>query len=352
MKAQEILHQRLANQQIGNSSCSTPAELVSWMGAVQAQDYAMAQWALGLRLGQATESLIEKSITHGEILRTHILRPTWHFVTPADIRWMLQLTAPRIHTYMRTYNRKLELDDAIFRKSLKVLEKILRDGNALNREEIALSLNSARINTESLRLNHILVYAELEGLICSGPKKGKQITYALLEERVPPVAALTKEESLYELALRYFQSHGPASLKDFTWWSGLSVTDARQAQELIGEKLEWVTLGSESLAFIERERHPLKKNTGIILLPNYDEYLVSYADRTAMLGKGINTLSRDGNPIFANTIIINGKVEGSWKRTVKTNSVVIHTDPFIQLTSSQEKQIEHASQQFRRFLEK
>lgn len=351
MKPQEILQQRLANQQIGNSSFSTPAALVSWMGAVQAQDYAMAQWALGLRLGQVTESVIENSIARAEILRTHVLRPTWHFVAPADIRWMLQLTAPRIHIYMRSNNRKLELDDTVFGKSLKVLEKILRDGKALHRGEIALALNSAKINTDGLRLNHLLVYAELEGLVCSGPKKGKQITYALLEERVPPAAAISKEEALAELALRYFQSHGPASLKDFAWWSGLSIADAKQAQALIKDKLQLVKLGTESLAFVEREILAAK-NMGITLLPNYDEYLISYADRTAMLGKGINTLSRNGNPIFANTIIINGKVEGSWKRTVNTNTVTISTEPFIQLTSSQKKQIEHASQQFRRFLEK
>lgn len=351
MKPQELLQQRLANQQIGNCSFTTPAELVSWMGAVQAQDYAMAQWALGLRLEQVKESQIEEAIARAEILRTHVLRPTWHFVTPADICWMLRLTAPRIHAYMGTNNRKLELDAAVFKKSNKVLEKILRDGKALNREEIASAFDTAKINTKELRLNHLLVHAELEGLICSGPKKGKQITYALLEERVAPAAPLNKEESLARLALLYFQSHGPASLRDFAWWSGLSLTDAKEAQELIKDKLQFVKLGTESLAFVERETLPVKSNK-IMLLPNYDEYLVGYTDRKVMLGNGSNTLSREGNPIFVNTIIINGKVEGSWKRTIKAHSVAITTEPFTQFSSSQEKQIEHARQQLLRFLEK
>jgi hypothetical protein len=351
MNEQELLQLRLQHQQIVNPVFQDPQALVAWMGAIQAQDYAMCQWALGLRMPGATESSIEEAFSQGKLLRTHVLRPTWHLVTPADIRWMLKLTAPRIHTYSATYYRQSELDHAQFRKSNKVLEKALRDHNYLTRTQLAKAFSKAGINTEGLRLTHILFYAELEGLICSGPRQAKQVTYALLEERVPPAAGLSREESLAGLALRYFQSHGPATLSDFAWWSGLSKAEAKEAQQSIAGKLVFVTRGKEQLAFTDNGTAPLKNND-VFLLPNYDEYTVAYSDREILMGKDADTLGRNGNPLFSNVMLLNGKVAGTWKRTIKPKSVTVTAEPFAALPATRQKQLQQRIRQYEQFLGK
>ncbi len=350
MSLQELLQLRMQLQQITNHSFQKPEALVTWTGAVQAQDYAMCQWALGLRLPGTTEKHIEEAFNNGRVLRTHVLRPTWHLVAPADIRWMLQLTAPRIQAYSASYYRQSELDTTTFSKSNKVLEKVLRDNNHLSRTQLAAALNKAKINTEDLRLTHLLAYAELEGLICSGARQGKQVTYALLEERVPPTPRLSKEESLAELARRYFQSHGPATINDFTWWSGLNKTEAKQGQQLISNELTFITLGKDELAFIDKGIAPIKNND-VFLLPNYDEFTVAYSDREVLMGKDATTMGRNGNPLFSNIILVNGKVEGTWKRTIKPQSVTVTTELFSTLPATKQKQLQQRIGQYEQFLQ-
>lgn len=351
MNQQELLQRRLYYQQLSSPSFDSPGELVAWMGGVQAQDYPMSQWAIGLRLPQATEATIEAAAAAGNIIRTHVLRPTWHWVAAADIRWMLRLTAPRIHAYAASYYRKAELDQKVFKKSNSILEKILRDHNHLSRVAIAAALQKAKIDTNDLRLTHLLFYAELEGLICSGVRQEKQITYALLDERVPAVKPLNREESLAELALRYFQSHGPAGIPDFAWWCGLNRAEAKEAVELIRNKLTWIRSGAEELAYIDSGT-TAPKPSGVLLLPNYDEYLVGYTNRELLMREDSKALSRDGNPIFSNTIVINGKVEGSWKRVLKPGSVQVNPAPFTLLSPAKQKQLQQAIDKYSRFVGK
>ncbi len=227
MKKADIIHSRLLNQQIANSYFQQPGELVEWMGAMQAQEYAMAKWAIGLRIPGSTDAMVESAFNKGGILRTHLLRPTWHFVSPTDIRWMLALSAPRINAIGAYMYRQLKLDNAIFRRSAAVLLKTLEGGKYLTRTELQEALKQKKIIADGLRLGYIMMHAELEGLICSGPRQGKQFTYALLEERVPPVPALTRDESLALLAKKYFSSRGPATTIDFATWSGLTITDSK-----------------------------------------------------------------------------------------------------------------------------
>lgn len=234
----EIAHRRLFNQQLTQPTFNNPADLVQWLGAVQAQDYAAAKWAVGQRLTGATDALIEQAVAAGAIIRTHILRPTWHFVAPADIRWLLALTAPRVNSLNAHYYRKLELDEAIFRQTNTVLEKALQGGKQLTRPELVAVLRQAGIEAEDLlRFGLIIMRAELDGVICSGARQGNQMTYALLEERVPPAPTLGREEALAEFARRYFTGHGPATLPDFVWWSGLTTTDARAGLKMAGAQL-------------------------------------------------------------------------------------------------------------------
>ena len=230
----DIAHRRLHNQHITRRTLETPQALVEWLGAVQAQDFAAAKWALGLRLQGVTDDDIEQAFTDGAILRTHVMRPTWHFVSPADIRWLLALTAPRVHAASAYSNRKLELDDAMFRCTHAVLANALQGGKQLTRDELASALQQAGIVTEGeQRVTHIMMRAELDGIICSGARRGKQFTYALLAERAPQARSLARDEALAELTMRYLMSHGPATIQDFVWWSGLTVADARAGLAMV-----------------------------------------------------------------------------------------------------------------------
>jgi hypothetical protein len=233
----EVPRHRLHNQLVDTAPRKTPREVVGWLGAVQAQDYAGAKWALGLRLQRATDADIEQAVADGAILRTHVLRPTWHFVAPEDIRWLLPLTAPRVHQANAYHYRRLELNRAVFRRSNAALAKALGSGQQLTRTELASAIREAGIEVNNLRLALLIMYAELEGVLCSGARRGKQFTYAPLDDRVPVRKTLAREEALVELAHRYFTSHGPATEEDFMWWSGQTRAGVRGSLETIGKQL-------------------------------------------------------------------------------------------------------------------
>jgi hypothetical protein len=352
MKDKELLSSRLYNQQLSVSSFQTPTELVSWMGAIQAQDYAMAKWAIGLRIKDTNDDIIEKAITDGTIIRTHILRPTWHFVAPADIRWMLQLTAPAIYKQMAYYDRQLEIEQKELVKSAKLFEKTLTEEKQLTRPELEEIFTKAKFNCDGMRFGHLLMHAELQGLICSGAKKGRQITYALLEERVSATKKYNREESLAMLTQKYFQSRGPATLKDYMWWSGLTSKEAKEGIALLEGKINNISYNEEVLWYIDL---PVKitMDKTIYLLPNFDEYIVGYNNRDVLIPENNKSeLSRDGNPLFSNTIIMNGQVFGTWKRTLKSNGVTINSTVFDELSMANKKQLELAELRFKKFLSK
>lgn len=265
-----------------------------WLGAVQAQDYHAAKWALALRMRSATHALVEAAFNNGEIIRTHLLRPTWHFVAPEDIRWMLALTAPHVNRKCAGTYRRFEIDDAVVKRSRKVFIKALQGGKHLTRGELRAALNKAGLAADdTVRMGHILLRAELDGLICSGPRAGKQFTYALFDERVPPGKTLSREEALAELTRRYFNSHGPATLQDFIWWSGFSTIDAKRGMELYKPQMTRIK---------NRIVHPSH------LLPAFDEYFVAYKERETITG--LNNWD-----VLGPTVIINGRTVGTWKRT-------------------------------------
>lgn len=351
MTAKDLLQQRLTNQQLIGPAFTSAPELVHWCGAVQAQDYEMSKWAVGMRLPAATSEQIEACISRGELVRTHILRPTWHLVHPGDVRWMMTLTAPYIEQPMGTYNRKLELDSTIFRKSNKVFEKALKDGKQLTRPELAAILEKAKIPTNDLRMNFLLIKAELDMVICNGGKRDKQITYALFEERVPPAKSLTKEEALATLALRYFNSHGPATLKDFAGWSGLPITAARQGLNLVKDQLSNNTV--YDLEYWGPANAPAIRSAdnNILLLPNYDEYLVAYKDRDVVYdGLHDDHLSREGNPLFNNIILIRGQIAGVWKRTIKKKGIVMDLQTFTLLNKTDQARLDRAITRYKQFI--
>src|SRR5258707_10282859 len=216
MNLPDVLRQRLSNEHLSQPQFDQPVDMVAWLGAVQAQDYAAAKWALGMRLKDATDAALDQAFNDGGILRTHVMRPPWHFGAPADIRWLLALTAPRVKALMSYYGRQWGVDDALLKRSRAVLTKALQGGRQLTRSEIDQALQAAGIQGSALALGHFAMHAELDALICSGPRRGKQFTYMLLDERVPPAPKLTRDEALAALTQRYFTSHGPAQVPDFT----------------------------------------------------------------------------------------------------------------------------------------
>lgn len=352
MTAKDITRLRLENQQFTRQDFSSATELVRWCGVIQAQDYEMSKWAVGMRLPTATATQIESAISKGELVRTHILRPTWHLVHPADVRWMMMLTGPGIEQAMGTYNRKLELDATTFTKSNKVLERALRDGKQLIRTELAAALEKAKIPTNDLRMNFLLIKAELDMIICNGGKRDKQITYALFEERVPPAKQITREEALATLTLRYFQSHGPATLKDFVGWSGLAITAARQGIQLVKDKLFSTAFSGSEYWYTANTTSKTDSSNDILLVPNYDEYLVGYKERALLYdGKNDDNLSREGNPLFNNTLLINGQIAGTWKRTFKKKDVQVDLYPFKPFSKVNQAKVNKAIEKYRRFID-
>ena len=326
MNTSDVLRQRLHNQKLSSSEIQNPADVVRWLGAVQAQDYGAAKWALALRMRNATHAQIEEAFNEGRIVRTHLLRPTWHFVAPEDIRWMLQLTAPQINRRSAGTYRRYELDDAVLKRSNKVLTKALRGGKHLTRTALKAALNKSGIAADdTVRMGHILLRAELDGVVCSGPRVGKQFNYALLEERVPQAKPLPREEALVKLTQRYFTSHGPATLQDFIWWSGLTTADARRGIEMID-----LTPSTQIPNRIENPCH---------LLPVFDEYFVAYKKRATI--DGLNNWD-----LLGPTIIINGKVVGTWKR----DSTKVNLNLLGPVSKSEQRAIAKATERYLQFL--
>jgi hypothetical protein len=322
------------------------------MGAMQAQDYAMAKWAVGLRLPHSTATMVEAVVHKGEIIRTHVMRPTWHFVSAEDVHWMLALTASRIKSSMKARHNELELSEAVLAKSRKVLERTLANGENLTREELAREFKNAGIKTDENRLSHLLLCAELDGIVCSGTIKGIKRTYALLQSRVSHKKNFTRDESLAELAKRYFTSHGPATFHDFYWWSGLSISEARCALEFVKSKLLIETVGAEQYWMTDSCADIKHDKNSVYLLPAYDEFLISYKNRTASLSLVDNRKTISNNGIFRPVIVVDGRVAGLWKRTIKNNDVIMETKFFQPPNKTIRTFVEEQAKRFGCFLKK
>lgn len=350
MLASEIARQRLYRQGVSRPVTSDPVEVVRRLGAVQAQDYYGAKWAVGQRTAGVNDAGMDEVFGRGDILRTHVLRPTWHFVTPEDIRWMLALTAPRVHALNGTYYRKMELDDAIFAASEAALAAALQGGNFLTRPEITAMLHRAKIATDDLRFVYLLMHAELEGLICSGPRRGKQFTYALLDERAPQAKHLARDEALAELTLRYFSGHGPATAHDMTWWSGLTLADARAGIEMVKARLEHEVIEGKEYWFVSTVQLTDSTVPVAFLLPNYDESIASYQDRSAAVDPIYTQMWDRGNAIFSHHVVIDGQIIGSWQRTLSKRAVTVEVRPFRTLSTAEAHAVAVAASRYGEFL--
>lgn len=331
MKFEDISNIRLAKQYISSSDKTTPKDVVGYMCAMQAQDYIMSKFAVGARLSNTTEGIVESAIDKGEILRTHLLRPTWHLVSSDDIHWLLELSIPHIKSLLKSRHKGLEITETFLSKVYRMLEKELRDKNYKTRDEIVTCFKNAKIALDDNRAAHILMNAELEGLICSGPMMNKKLTYALLNERVKKGNPLTKDESLERLARKYFTSRYPATLKDFVWWSGLPVGEAKKAIEMIRHDFVAEEINSETY-FIAKSHKNDGRDNSLYLLPAFDEILISYANRDALITKVNNKKTISNNGVFRPIIVANGSVIGIWRKVSKGNKLLIEPEFFESMT--------------------
>jgi hypothetical protein len=335
----KIAWARLHCQRLAGSRLARPEDAVSWLGAVQAQEYHFAKWGLALRTRRATDASVERALAAGRILRTHVMRPTWHFVTPADIRWLLALSAPRVRAAVARSDRLLGITPKVITRANRAIAAALAGGAQLTRAELKAVLAGAGVPVEGTqRLAHVVVHAELDAVICSGPRRGKQFTYALLDDRVPSARLPAREDAMAELARRYFTSHGPAQLKDFAWWSGLTSADAGAALAMCRHHL----VEEE----IDGARHWLPPSAGALrpparaayLLPPYDEYLIAYRDRSG------------GRDPFAALVVLDGRVVGTWRRTADTRRVSVTFDLRERLGRAGARLVEDAARRYAAFL--
>lgn len=345
-----IAAHRLHNQQISHSRFQHPAEVVAWMGAMQGQDYTGVKWSVGLRLPGSTDSDIEQAIADRLIVRTWVMRGTLHLVAGADVRWMVELLAPRIIAGLAARHRELELDEATFTSSKDVLVKALEGGKQLTRKELFARLEHEGISTQGQRGYHILSRTSLDGLLVQGVEERKDPLFMLRDEALPNARSLSRDEALAELAQRYFLSRGPATLHDFAYWAGLTMADARVGLEGVKNQLIEET--------IEGERYWLPQNTeptrGALAYapPGFDEYLLGYKVRDAVLDPAHATKVCPGkNGIFFPTIVINGRVVGTWKRTFAKGEIHVTTVPFDSISKNEMDAFINAVGRFGEFMQ-
>ncbi|MEI6408098.1 MAG: winged helix DNA-binding domain-containing protein [Bacteroidota bacterium] len=326
----EITRQRLYNQQIAATQFKTLAELVGWLGAMQAQEYGQSKWAVGVRLPGCTDAMVEQALADRSILRSWVMRGTLHTVAAADIHWMLDLLAPRLLTATVGRKKQLGLEQPMLHRSLQLLESGL-EGREMTRDQLISYFAQSGFDFTSHHIYHIMHHAALEQVVCVGVRVGNEPTFTLLSDRVPAPVRMTREEALATLAARYFNSRGPASLQDFIWWSGLTVKEAQKGFESVKNDLDELIYEGQSFwgpkdQFMEKT--PAKR---LFLLPGFDEYILGYRDRSLFLKPGDTSIVVHSNGIFNPMIVLDGQVVGVWKKTIKKNAVLLEPNTFVAL---------------------
>lgn len=341
-----LRNQRLAGPPADAAPLRTAADVVAWMGAVQAQEYPYARWSVGQRAnGVPDDAAVDAALARGDIVRTHVMRDTWHFVTRSDARWLLRLTGPRIQARNGTMYRKIGLDAAQLAKTDALLADVLSGGVQLTRRALAGELAQRGVVADGFRLGYILMHAELEEAICSGARQGKHHTYALFDDRVPPAPPFDRDEALAEAVRRFFTSHGPATVKDFTWWSYLTVADARRGLDLVGDEFVPIEIDGRTYwsAAGDTGVTPRRGTHRAHLLQVYDEYVIAYRESRDILD--VDQLAGQlpgGRVMFLHAVILDGQVIGHWRRQITKTAVVVETQILRPLGKAEAAAVEEA----------
>jgi hypothetical protein len=350
-----IAARRLRSHHLVGPRFKSPVDAVRAFAAVQAQDFPAATWAVGQRTQGATAESIGQLYDEGAILRTHVMRPTWHFVVPEDIRWLVQLTSRRVRDGLAGRRRQLEIDDRVVDRANATFEKALSGGRALTREELGRSLVNAGVSPAGQRLPHLLGHAELDAVIVSGPRRGRQHTWTLLEERVPKARVMDRSAALGELAFRFFSSHGPAQLRDLVWWSGLTTADIRAGIAAAGPRLAHETIdGVDHWSDPATRRTAPPRTPSVHLLPNFDEYTVAYRDRSALVdpGRPFDASIFSFGSVLANVVIVDGVVRGTWRRSLRGEVVHVEITLLERLGRAESAALDRAADELGAFLER
>jgi hypothetical protein len=312
----------------------------------------------------AIEADVERAFNAGSILRTHILRPTWHFVLPADIRWMLALTAPRVKAGLASRHRQLGLDSRTLRRSSAAVERALQGGAQLTRDELREVLARAGVMADGARMAHIMMHAELNGIVCSGARRGKQFAYALLDAQAPAGPILNRDEALAALASRYFASRGPATLHDFAKWSGLTLADARAGlnaveselrRDVVDDRAYWTSAAAPPERVASAPTGPASTPAGpnsarAYLLSIFDEFISSYRDRSAIVApEHARKLWPMGNAV-THIIVLDGRIVGTWRRRLEAKTVNIEPRFFERPTNAAKRAVTAAARRYAAFL--
>jgi winged helix DNA-binding protein len=345
----ELARWRMSALRLTGPGLATPEEVVGWLGAVQSQDYGPAKWSVGMRCATTVSDVdLDRAYAAGTILRTHVLRPTWHFVLPDDIRWLLAATAPRVHQANAYLYRQQGLDGTVRARATDVIAGALVGGKSLTRKEIGGVLELAGIDIGGLRLTLLVMHAELAAVICSGGLRGRQHTYALLDERAPHARRLDPEEALAELALRYFTGHGPATVKDLAAWASLTVAEVTRGLDAASGRLSRLELAGRTYWFGSPAPAPAPPTAH--LLQGYDEYVMGYAETRYLVDPaGVARPIADRAP-YALTVLLGTEVAGYWKRTVGRGSVAVEVAGYTPFTRAQERAVRAAADRYGRFL--
>ena len=351
MDFNDIARSRLANQRIVSTDFKTAENVVSWMGAMQAQDYSGALWAIALRTPSLTLKDVEAAIEKGKIIRTWPMRGTLHFVAARDARWIVQLLGPRASAKAATRRKGLGITEKTIEESKTILSRLLANKTYRSRPDILASFESAGITTGGQRGIHILHYLAEEAYICFGPYIDKQPSFVLFDDWAPSTPDVSKDDALAMLAIRYFQSHGPATERDFTAWSGLTLTDVRRGIELAGSSLTTFEIDRTRYWLDVTQPTSYTADT-TFLLPGFDEYMLGYRDRRAALAiEHSDRIVPGGNGVFLPTIVMDGQVVGTWKKTVRRQTVELLVTPFIPLTDVQQAAVRSAALRYQEFLQ-
>lgn len=354
MNLREVARLRLRNQRVSGGKFDSADEAVGWLGAVQSQEYPLAKWSLGKRTHGLKDPDADRLLTDGRILRTHILRPTWHFVLPADIRWMMLLTGPRIAAQMSRVPAIRLPDESVIERSFDVMRETLRGGRRMTRAQLARLLVDRGIAGDEPAATPLFMRAELDLVLCSGGLDGKAQTYALVDERASALDHFDRDWALAQLTRRYFTSHGPASIADFTWWSNLTVPDAKRGLDISGSTLEALEVDDTAYWWAGDTSDPAAADdpsATIHLMQGYDEYIVGYrAPRTALNIEGLAPPAALVRPPFYHAIMLDGQLVGWWRRRPGKGAPVIETHLLVDLGQLGKVALAQAAERYAAFI--
>ena len=347
------MRRRMHNSGLATSALGSTEEVVRLHGAIQGQDYGPTRWAIRQRAGGIAEADVDASLARGSIVRTHVLRPTWHLVAREDVRWLLSLTGPRVQRGLASRFRELGLDARLLQRCERAIVAELEGGRERTRAEIAAALDDAGIDRTGQRLPFMVMHCELEQVICSGGLRGNQQTYALMENRIPPAARFDRDEAVVELIDRYLSSHGPASLTDLRWWSSLTSSDLRRGLSDLGARVRAQRVDDVELWSMADEEGPTAVR-GTRLLHWYDELIVGYT-QSRFLGDPRAEQVRDSwrdRTRPRGVIVSGGRVTGHWRRSIDARSVHVEARVYEEPTRGESRALKAEAEELAGFLGK